>query len=665
MDDKSITSPLGLPIYKDESINSRTSKARESLGMLKLDKSGKSIYHGDTHWASLFTEMQQLEFLVKKLQISKNMAKSNNMCEFFKADEANEESGPGAFFIPGGSKMSPMDVLNTIPSRSICDLLIARYFEFCEPCFRIVHQPVFLQEYNEFWECSTGAELVWVSLFLNMITLALQSYLPENLPAIFRGDARKTWKIWLEGSEVCAYLGKMTLKPGLNNVRSMLIWILVQAEVCSKGHWLEQASLTISMTVRMCQSMGLHRDPKWFDISPYEAEERRRIWFVVQYFDTYCSMTQGLPSLIRATGVDVNLPTNINENDIMPSYEHEPMPTPLTTRTTSSFTIYRARMMRWLSQVLDVSSVVGPQAVKISYESVLEIHGSIQRSFNETPLYLSKSVLDSAGESLPPDQLMERLWYEIDYLRTILVLHRYFAALGMDDEKYRRSREETLAASFRMLQLQEWLIKAPESKRVRDIFSWFHWFFLTPYFLHASLYNCVALIDHYDTFTSQQQVKQIHLVEIALSNFQENKQVAKNCSRLTFMLEAMVSRVREISQMTKQERAELKQQKMQREQVHTFNIRLPRFNLGMAVERETNPREPSKLDFQTPDATMSQDFPVGVFSPSAALWDPFAEEKSAALDSSRNDALDISMAQFDSYYMTPQFQVADGWQQFN
>lgn len=565
------------------------SKTRDSLGMLKLDENGKSIYHGDTHWGSLFSEIEQLEDLICKLTIEQK----SELHKFTTPhDEGEHDTPPFPFMSSGGSKLSPIEVLSTIPSRAVCDMLIERYFVFSEPCFKLINRPWFEREYKEFWANPTNTELIWVSMFLGMLVLALQSYPSAELPEMFRGNPKKAWLVWMEGSEVCAFKGKLVLKPGLNNVRSTILWILTQARFHVKFEWTDGISVALSMTVRMCQSMGLHRDPKWFSMSSYEAEQRRRIWAVVQFLDLHASMIQGLPNLITITGSDVEPPTNTNDEDVMPEYEHQPQSLPLTTRTTTSFTIFRVHSMRWLARVLHDSSSIGPYAFKASYEQVLETHHKIRTVYNETPEFLSRSVLTGDNTSCPNDLLMQRLWYEVDYLRALHALHRYYGALGMENVKFRRSREESLSASVRLLKLAEWCYRSPEGIEMRRVFDWSCHYFLLPHFLHATVYSCLALMDHFDTFPVDQRVEQKRLVDLSLLIFQESTAFSDRFQSITIMLTIMVAKVHEISLMSVKERANVLTQRELRKQTgygynNTFNIPHHSMSKGMTMNLDT------------------------------------------------------------------------------
>lgn len=650
------------------------SKARDSLGMLKLAKSGNSIYHGDTHWHALFSEIEQLEDLICNLSLKhKTQATANAATGIRVPVNEKEDLAPFPFMSAGGSKLNPLDVLATIPSKAMCDTLIQRYFDIFESCFCLVHQPVFEKEYAEFWANPTSTELIWVSVFLGMLVLALQSYSPETVPESFRGNPRKAWLVWMEGLEVCAIQGRILLKPALNNVRSALLWIMAQANYHSKWEWVDSCATAISMVIRMAQSMGLHRDPTWFAMSLYEAEQRRRIWAVVQYLDLHASVIQGLPCIISHFGTDVEPPANLNKDDFSLDMAKMPQELPLTTRTTASFTIMRSRMVRWLAKVLEDSAGIGPDAVKVSFEQVLELHHNIRTTFTDAPEYLSKSVLKGSNANCPPDLLVQRLWYEIDYLRTLHALHRYYGALGMADVKYRRSREESLYASVRLLLLQEWCFKSEEGIQMRQLFDWVCHNFLLSHFFHATVYVSLALIDHFDTFSVDQRLEQIRLVTLSRSIFVESLAYSGRFEALCTLLCILVDKVHAISKMTVKERAEILRQREVRKQNFaynsTFNAPSQPLNKGMTMNLDATD---STISFEyfstlTPGAFTSlntPDTPRAWFQEIAdggfKSLDPLQNGNGIDSGNGNGNGIggigDMDLSQLNPYYQMPQFQ---------
>jgi hypothetical protein len=577
-------------------------KQRDVLGMLKLDKKGKSIYHGDSHWGILFNEMELLEELMQRVSITTGCSMSENPedtgVESQNLEDLEQTRDPidFPFMNPGSSGMSPLDVLATIPARPSCDILIERYFLFCSPCFQIIHRPTFEKEYNDFWENPTSCELIWVSMFLGMMTLALQSYCGYKVPEGFQGDGNpeKIWKTWMSGSEVCSYWGKIGLKPGLNNVRAIILWILGQASQRSAWDWPETVSPSVGILVRISQSMGLHRDPKWFAMSSFEAESRRKVWMVVQYLDTHMSMVQGLPTIISPTGMDVDPPANINDKDLTPENVTPAVSSPFTNRTDMIFTICRNKIMKWSALVLDLSSSVGPHAMKMGFEKTLDMHALIRKTFLEAPEYLSTSVLKSDTRSCPPDLLLQRVWYEVDYIRLILTLHRQYGAMGMVNIKYRRSREEALSASIRLMYLMEWCF-GNEAQLVRENYNWIIGNVFMSHFLNATIYLSLALLDHYDTFTVDQRIEQIRLVKLAGNIFKEIGEIFSQFKIVSFMVGVLLDELNRLSRLTHQQRVQLreerKKRRMRNDYTSAFGIDSGKSHKGLTVELNANDSE--------------------------------------------------------------------------
>ncbi|KAI1280188.1 fungal-specific transcription factor domain-containing protein [Xylaria sp. FL0933] len=70
--------------------------------------------------------------------------------------------------------------------------------------------------------------------------------------------------------------------------------------------------------MRMAQKMGYHRDGEQFNLSPFETEMRRRLWWHVVTQDSRHAMLSGLSQAWVAQNWDTKMPTNLNDADISP-----------------------------------------------------------------------------------------------------------------------------------------------------------------------------------------------------------------------------------------------------------------------------------------------------------------------------------------------------------
>lgn len=69
----------------------------------------------------------------------------------------------------------------------------------------------------------------------------------------------------------------------------------------------------------MGQALGLHRDGTNFEnLTPYEIETRRRVWWALCLLDGRASEDQGSDNMITHGSFDTKFPLNINDSDIEP-----------------------------------------------------------------------------------------------------------------------------------------------------------------------------------------------------------------------------------------------------------------------------------------------------------------------------------------------------------
>lgn len=71
------------------------------------------------------------------------------------------------------------------------------------------------------------------------------------------------------------------------------------------------------IAIRMAQAIGLQRDGCHFpNLSPYEIEMRRRVWWALCMIDSRASGDQGTDLTILQENFDTRMPLNINDSDI-------------------------------------------------------------------------------------------------------------------------------------------------------------------------------------------------------------------------------------------------------------------------------------------------------------------------------------------------------------
>lgn len=524
----------------------------ESLGLLKLDKSGKSIYHGDTHWGYLFSEVvevQQFFQMLRSLYEGNKVLNSDTICQMVEG-AADSMSLP---FAGTKYKSSSKDLLGTIPSRQICEILIDRYFSVFEPIVHIVHRPSFEQQFELFWQNPNDTDLLWVAELLGILVIGLQSFPLSELPEPLNENTSVLWNEWLDAIEMCGFLGRLTVKPSLLNMRVLILWLLIQ----SFNHdFIEKGWTSAGLVVRVAQSMGLHRDPKWFTMSPFEAQERRRIWVIVSMIDTHISVGQGLPFGFRSEDVDVELPQNMNDSDMMPDFQYIPKSKDfLSTKTDVSFTVCRNMILQIQRKAfLLCGSLKNSNAEGTVYSEVWEIDSNLRKVYNnDIPKTFRQNVTETSP-SEPLDIAIQRFFLEIDFLKTLVVLHRPFSSPMLAAPKFRLSKTAMINSSCTIVERHYWFFASQEATKLKNRFFWIVSALTFSYVIHAAMFIGISLWNNYDGITEPERQKRLRVLDMAIEMMDMVGVTIAYEIRQSILVRMMLSQVKEMGKMTPEQR---------------------------------------------------------------------------------------------------------------
>jgi hypothetical protein len=75
----------------------------------------------------------------------------------------------------------------------------------------------------------------------------------------------------------------------------------------------------MGMTIRNAEKLGLHRDGGILGLPSVEIEDRRRVWWQLQHVDLLLAVRIGMTPMTLAAGWDVQLPSNIEDEDVTPA----------------------------------------------------------------------------------------------------------------------------------------------------------------------------------------------------------------------------------------------------------------------------------------------------------------------------------------------------------
>lgn len=80
------------------------------------------------------------------------------------------------FLFSTHTKVSDTDLRAEVPSKSVVDRLVARYFNSYDPAVSFLHSPTFTKQLQSHWLDPSKTSIVWLGLLYSILCLAMESY---------------------------------------------------------------------------------------------------------------------------------------------------------------------------------------------------------------------------------------------------------------------------------------------------------------------------------------------------------------------------------------------------------------------------------------------------------------------------------------------------------
>ena len=86
-----------------------------------------------------------------------------------------ERDGP-AFLFQAHTPATEVEIRAELPSKSLVDKLVTRYFNSFDPVVLILHAHTFHKQLQEHWQDPSKTSMVWLALLYAILCLGMQSY---------------------------------------------------------------------------------------------------------------------------------------------------------------------------------------------------------------------------------------------------------------------------------------------------------------------------------------------------------------------------------------------------------------------------------------------------------------------------------------------------------
>ncbi|TVY38561.1 Pyrrolocin cluster transcription factor [Lachnellula occidentalis] len=391
-----------------------------------------------------------------------------------------------------GEPVSFREVLATLPAKPAVEKLIRRFFDEREcpvPAFNFLHCPTFLQQYEDFCVNPTQGKVMWLGLLFSILTLVMLSYhILLDEPPEYEGVSESLFELYRLRTAQCLMLGDIT-KCAPFTIETLIFNSM--AEQATRHDSGASVWLMFGVINRVALQMGYQRDPSQYkEISVFQGEMRRRIWFFIIRIDSLTSFQAGLPSMIGSLKYDTLEPRSLHNSEVYEGMTELPPSRPKGEQTPVAYMLAKGTIVRVVGEIGDLLNSLDTY----SYDDVLKLDAELIRCHAELPPYLQFGSLSDrkVNESYIYNGTVQ---LELLYHQGICVLHRKFLSKGAFDKKYERSRLQCVQSALALLSLQRALYSDAtlSDGRLRFTRHWYRFTYTSETFILAAMILCLDL----------------------------------------------------------------------------------------------------------------------------------------------------------------------------
>ncbi|PKS05661.1 hypothetical protein jhhlp_008180 [Lomentospora prolificans] len=405
---------------------------------------GQVNYIDPSHWLSILDDIKE---------VREHLSGSRNTVPQYHVYSAGGRGDASLLF--SDQSLSVDEILTSLPSQPICDMLLSWYFNSQFMVLGTIDELILIMfgQYERFWDSPSTTSPLWVGLLFSIlsITISIRQLFSINDP----DQSIPPISVLQQRAIQCLVLGRY----GTANSYALEAFIL-HLQSCYLHHdklsvdpWFEMGSI-----IRLAFRMGYHRDPtKLAGISPFDGEMRRRVWLNIFQLDALLSFQMGFPSMIPTEFCDVQVPRNLDHSDLRIDMAELPPSRPLSEDTPVLYLIVKASVMAVFKKIAAHTQSL----IVHTYDKTLALDAEMKRVYDAIPDMLkrrdvNRSFLDNSA------RIWQRASIEILHLKGLIVLHRRYINYDIQNPVFNPSRRSCIQAALDLLYRQADLHRACE-----------------------------------------------------------------------------------------------------------------------------------------------------------------------------------------------------------
>ncbi|KAK7403529.1 hypothetical protein QQX98_010707 [Neonectria punicea] len=267
---------------------------------------------------------------------------------------------------PTTSPFNPMGILSSrcflqpltahLPPKMAAMQLWRIFVDRVDPCSKVLHIPTdevtIYTAIDNPGNASTEVLALCYAVYFSA-TVALE---PNDATGILEGDKYVWLHQFKKGVDQALAHSEFLDTPTVVLLQAVAIYLCaVRVHNSGRGIWTLNG-----LVIRAAESIGLHRDGTKLNLSPFESEIRRRLWWHLVARDGRAAEDHGLQNTARSAMMSgVDLPRNLEDTDLYP--EMAQLPPPRSGWTRMTLALINLEIARAVGRLLHPDSpAVGP-----------------------------------------------------------------------------------------------------------------------------------------------------------------------------------------------------------------------------------------------------------------------------------------------------------------
>ncbi|TPX11870.1 uncharacterized protein E0L32_007368 [Thyridium curvatum] len=370
---------------------------------------------------NLFDEAKEFMFTKAKREGARDLFQSLQKIYSALQEEHRKALAPLTVFV---DSILPVQkrMVDILPPKAVCDRLVDAYISTSEGLYRVIHAPTFREEYEAYWQskrCTDG----FLPRLLCMLCIGSRfetkkGLLHDRSNGVHIPTATALVRSWLD-----ALRGKQLVD--VTSLQAEVLLLHAQRMIAPRyqNTWTQLGFIS-----RMAMTMGLHRDPTEFSqITPFVAENRRKLWFTIVDMDLHVALGCNLPNAVRVGEYTCRPPRNLNDEDIYPDMTELPPSRPIDQYTDTQMQAYAANTLPWRMRANDIICRLDTIT---NYQEVLEVGTKLESLLDDVNCLFPRN--QPFGTHNRYNEWRMRALLDMHVRRPLLALYRPFALSAPD-----------------------------------------------------------------------------------------------------------------------------------------------------------------------------------------------------------------------------------------